>query len=245
MGTGSGRTSEFDTEKVLPLSGGSRRRLHLHLFLSDCLHLGLLLPLRYCGQLRISFSASSGLPSSQPGRERTRGRAVLCSLQPTTQQQMEQFTPLLALLFALPLLFLLRRRLSTSTRPPLPPGPPPGWFGNTIPQPFSWRFFEDWTKEYGDVFTVWIGRTPMVVVGSYRASMELLEAQSALTADRPWVSARGAGERNGLMEENAEYYGRGHHVGREEDLARQVRRTLASFEEVRRSLSLAMQSLIQ
>lgn len=148
--------------------------------------------------------------------------------------------PGLALAFALTLLFFLHRQPNASPHLPLPPGPPPGWFGNTIPQPFSWRFFEEWTKEYGDVFTVWIGRRPMVVVGTYRASQELLESQSALTADRPWVSggrAEGGREADGPL---TEHHGWGYHVGREADPARQVRRALASLEEVRDGLYSAL-----
>jgi hypothetical protein len=87
--------------------------------------------------------------------------------------------------------------------PRLPPSVPSHWLtGTTIPQPYSWRHFEKcvrtrslrcpaitfphrWSKEYGPVFTVRIGRTPLVVVNGYDAAYELLEKQANVTADRP------------------------------------------------------------
>lgn len=35
-------------------------------------------------------------------------------------------------------------------------------FGNHIPKPYTWQTFEKWTRQYGDLCTVWQGRSPMV-----------------------------------------------------------------------------------
>ncbi|KAM0755438.1 cytochrome P450 [Meredithblackwellia eburnea MCA 4105] len=67
----------------------------------------------------------------------------------------------------------------------LPPGPKPGLFGNNIPQPYAWRYFEKLTHQYGSVCTVWLGRSPLVIVGTYEAAQEILEKQSNITSDRP------------------------------------------------------------
>lgn len=96
---------------------------------------------------------------------------------------------LLSVLSALLYFFLAPRYTS------LPPGPPRTFFGfggNKIP-PYNWRYFDGLTKEYGPVCTVWLGRTPLVVVGGYAAAMELLEKKAGVTADRPRVSTRWEG----------------------------------------------------
>ncbi|KAM0753441.1 cytochrome P450 [Meredithblackwellia eburnea MCA 4105] len=67
----------------------------------------------------------------------------------------------------------------------LPPGPKPGLFGNKIPLPYAWRYFERLTHQYGPVCTVWLGRNPLVIVGTYEAAQEILEKQSNITSDRP------------------------------------------------------------
>ena len=66
----------------------------------------------------------------------------------------------------------------------LPPGPKPHWlWGNKIPEPYSWRHFESWSKQYGPVFTVYpTGRKPLVVVNSVHAANELLEKAGNVTA---------------------------------------------------------------
>ncbi|TFK52811.1 cytochrome P450 [Heliocybe sulcata] len=68
----------------------------------------------------------------------------------------------------------------------LPPGPPGHWFyGNTMPKPHAHRKFEEWTKEYGPVFTLRQGRKLLIVVGRYQAAVDILEKEGANTADRP------------------------------------------------------------
>lgn len=57
----------------------------------------------------------------------------------------------------------------------LPPGPKPHWLlGNTLPNKYPWRYFEELTKQYGDhggegCITLWQGQTPLVVVGRVAA----------------------------------------------------------------------------
>lgn len=68
--------------------------------------------------------------------------------------------------------FLLKRPYDRSA---LPPGPEPRFLtGNKIPRPYSWRYFETLTQRYGDVFTIWLGRKPLVVVGTYKAANEIM-----------------------------------------------------------------------
>lgn len=94
--------------------------------------------------------------------------------------------PLLVIFAGLFLAIFLLSRRQKAAYAGLPPGPGPHWLtGNIIPQQYSWRHFADLTKQYGGVFTIWHGRTPLVVVGTVEAAEELLERQAAYTGDRP------------------------------------------------------------
>lgn len=74
----------------------------------------------------------------------------------------------------------------------LPPGPPPTWLiGNRIPSTLPWRWFEGLTKRYGPLTTVWIGRRPLIVVGTFDAAADVLEKQGSKSPSRPqayWAS---------------------------------------------------------
>lgn len=79
------------------------------------------------------------------------------------------------------------------TKPHLPPGPPPNSIlGNTWPTDYAYRFFEQWTQEYGPVFSLRQGLETITVVGRYDAAVELMEREGAALADRP--RSIGAGE---------------------------------------------------
>ncbi|KAH8923828.1 cytochrome P450 [Atractiella rhizophila] len=74
----------------------------------------------------------------------------------------------------------------------LPPGPKPHWlWGNKIQPPYPWRTMEGWTKQYGPLFTLWQGSTPMIVIGTVQAAKDILEKMSGITADRApsWTAA--------------------------------------------------------
>jgi cytochrome P450 len=59
----------------------------------------------------------------------------------------------------------------------LPAGPIPlPFIGNklSLPQSQAWLQFDEWAKKYGPIFTIWIGRTPTLVVTSPTIAHELL-----------------------------------------------------------------------
>ncbi|KAL8293231.1 hypothetical protein RQP46_000925 [Phenoliferia psychrophenolica] len=91
----------------------------------------------------------------------------------------------------LSVLVLVVRHRDATLRRSLPPGPEPGFFGNKIPQPYAWRWFERLTEEFGPLVTVWIGRNPVVIVGTYAAAQEIMEKQSGATSDRPLTALAG------------------------------------------------------
>ncbi|KAJ7710528.1 cytochrome P450, partial [Mycena rosella] len=75
----------------------------------------------------------------------------------------------------------------------LPPGPRGHWLlGNTIPTVFSYRKFEEWTQEFGSVFSLRQGTKVIVVIGRVDAALDILEKHSAHLSDRP--SSISAGE---------------------------------------------------
>jgi hypothetical protein len=56
-----------------------------------------------------------------------------------------------------------------------------------IPPSFcsGYRKFEEWTKEYGPVFSLRQGTTITVVIGRLQAAIDIMEKEGAHTADRP------------------------------------------------------------
>lgn len=76
----------------------------------------------------------------------------------------------------------------------MPPGPTPLPFvGNKLQLPKSqpWIQFEKWSKVYGPIFTVWIGRKPTVVLSDPIIAAELLEKRSTKYSSRPRMVAMG------------------------------------------------------
>lgn len=69
----------------------------------------------------------------------------------------------------------------------LPPGPAPQsrLYGNTVPTKLPWRTFEKWTEQYGDIFTLRVGRTLIFVLGRASSAHQIMEKQSAASSDRP------------------------------------------------------------
>ncbi|KAJ3560479.1 hypothetical protein NP233_g10811 [Leucocoprinus birnbaumii] len=91
------------------------------------------------------------------------------------------------------LLGVIHKRLTRPNSLPLPPGPPAdSWiFGNTIPAVYGYRKFEEWTKEYGPLFTLRQGFTTVVVIGRLQAAIDIMEKEGAATVDRPTSIAAG------------------------------------------------------
>lgn len=76
----------------------------------------------------------------------------------------------------------------------MPPGPRP-WplIGNKhlIRKSAPWVQFEQWSKIYGPIFTLWIGRRPTVVISDPQISTDLLEKRSNKYSSRPCFVAMG------------------------------------------------------
>ncbi|KZT26044.1 cytochrome P450 [Neolentinus lepideus HHB14362 ss-1] len=80
----------------------------------------------------------------------------------------------------------VRRLLDSACGKPLPPGPTGNWLlGNALPRYFAHRQFDEWTRQYGPIFTLRQGRNITIVIGRYQAAVDILEKQGAATADRP------------------------------------------------------------
>ncbi|KAF2263290.1 cytochrome protein [Lojkania enalia] len=76
----------------------------------------------------------------------------------------------------------------------MPPGPTPlPFFGNKFQLANSqpWLQFEQWSKIYGPIFTIWIGRKPTVVISDPVIAVELLEKRSTKYSSRPRMVAMG------------------------------------------------------
>jgi hypothetical protein len=55
----------------------------------------------------------------------------------------------------------------------------------------AYRKFEEWTKEYGPVFTLRQGFTTVIIVGRIQAAIDIMEKEGASTVDRPTSIAAG------------------------------------------------------
>jgi cytochrome P450 len=70
----------------------------------------------------------------------------------------------------------------------MPPGPQPLPFvGNKfdIPDKHPWIKFQDWSKKYGPIYTLWLGRRPTVIISDPTITAELLEKRSHKYSSRP------------------------------------------------------------
>jgi cytochrome P450 len=70
----------------------------------------------------------------------------------------------------------------------MPPGPRPlPFIGNklSIPKSSPWIKFEQWSKIYGPMFTIWIGRRPTLVISDPNVAVDLLEKRSNKYSSRP------------------------------------------------------------
>jgi cytochrome P450 len=76
----------------------------------------------------------------------------------------------------------------------LPPGPLPlPFIGNKfdIPKAKPWLQFQQWSKKYGPIFTIWIGRKPTLVISDPQVAVDLMEKRSAKYSSRPRMVVMG------------------------------------------------------
>ncbi|KAF9482981.1 cytochrome P450 [Pholiota conissans] len=85
----------------------------------------------------------------------------------------------------------IHQRFMRASRLPLPPGPPQGILGNSLPKAFAYRKFEEWTQQYGPVISLRQGLTYTVVVGRMQAAIDIMEREGAWLVDRPQNIAAG------------------------------------------------------
>lgn len=76
----------------------------------------------------------------------------------------------------------------------MPPGPTPlPFIGNKLQLPTSkpWMQFQEWSKTYGPIFTIWIGRKPTIILSDPNIAVELMEKRSTKYSSRPRMVAMG------------------------------------------------------
>ncbi|KAI4674448.1 uncharacterized protein J4E88_008182 [Alternaria novae-zelandiae] len=76
----------------------------------------------------------------------------------------------------------------------MPPGPTPlPFLGNKLQLPKSkpWIEFQRWSKIYGPIFTIWIGRKPTIVISDPDIAVELMEKRSTKYSSRPRMVVMG------------------------------------------------------
>ncbi|KAI5994581.1 cytochrome P450 [Pisolithus orientalis] len=86
----------------------------------------------------------------------------------------------------------VRSQLRARRRLPLPPGPPGHWlFGNALPRENQSQQFAEWINEYGPIISLRVGPRTMVIIGRYQESVDIMEKEGGLLADRPRAVAAG------------------------------------------------------
>ena len=86
----------------------------------------------------------------------------------------------------LPLLAIVIHDAVLWTR--MPPGPRPlPFIGNKrdVPAQYPWIKFQEWSKKYGPIYTVWFGRRPTVIISDPNVAVDLLEKRSQKYSSRP------------------------------------------------------------
>lgn len=76
----------------------------------------------------------------------------------------------------------------------MPPGPTPiPFLGNKhqLPQSKPWIQFQEWSKTYGPIFAIWIGRKPTIVISDPVIAVDLMEKRSIKYSSRPRMVAMG------------------------------------------------------
>ncbi|KAI0353739.1 cytochrome P450 [Trametes cingulata] len=70
----------------------------------------------------------------------------------------------------------------------LPPGPPRRILGDNtrdVPLVRPWEKFTEWNKKYGPVVCFYLGRTPVILLGTAEAAWDLLDKRSEIYSGRP------------------------------------------------------------
>lgn len=70
----------------------------------------------------------------------------------------------------------------------MPPGPRPlPLIGNKldIPRKHPWIQFRKWAEQYGPFYTLWIGRSPTLIISDPNVAVELMEKRSVKYSSRP------------------------------------------------------------
>jgi cytochrome P450 len=76
----------------------------------------------------------------------------------------------------------------------MPPGPTPLPFignKNQLPKSKPWIKFQEWSRIYGPIFTIWIGRKPTIVISDPNIAADLMEKRSTKYSSRPRMVAMG------------------------------------------------------
>lgn len=74
----------------------------------------------------------------------------------------------------------------------MPPGPTPlPFIGNKLQlsQSKPWIQFHEWSKIYGPIYTIWIGRCPTIILSDPVVAADLLESRSSKYSSRPRMVA--------------------------------------------------------
>ncbi|KAG1728980.1 cytochrome P450 [Suillus paluster] len=78
----------------------------------------------------------------------------------------------------------------SKSRLPLPPSPPTWRLrGHLLPHHRSFLTITGWINEYGPLITVRSGFGKMIIIGRYKAAVDIMEGQGGVLADRPRMIA--------------------------------------------------------
>lgn len=114
------------------------------------------------------------------------------------------------------LLALIKWAYLRKTMPPGPLGIPCIGCRHELPAEKPWRKFAEWNRSYGPVVSIFLGSTPVIVLGTAQAAWDLLEKRSEIYSSRPRFIVAGeilSDNKRGLMLPNNEHWRKWRKVG--------------------------------
>ncbi|KAK5043558.1 hypothetical protein LTR84_011418 [Exophiala bonariae] len=129
-------------------------------------------------------------PGQGPSSLETVSKPVSKERPAVVKAMLINLTTLAFVAFAFTLLWLVSSLSAKRKRLGLPPGPPRlPVIGNLhqAPQEYPWRKYQEWSKQYGPIFSLQYGLSTIIMLSNHQTAHDLLDKRSNIYSSRPHV----------------------------------------------------------